>query len=283
MLKGLTFLPIIVFAAGLTLPAMADEAPNPETVVARVNGDEITLGHMIVAHAGLPQQYQQLPADVLYNAILDQLIQQAALTQVRSGDIPKHVRLSLENEQRSLLAADEIERVMAGAATDDRVQAAYEEAYADGFGAQEYDASHILVETEDEAKALKAEIDAGADFATLAQEKSTGPSGPNGGSLGWFADGAMVPEFQAAVAALQPGQVSAPVQTQFGWHVIKLNDTRKAAAPALDDVREELAQKIRQDAVEAKIEELTREAAIDRPTIEGLNPEILRDLDLVRN
>ncbi|MHA6264324.1 peptidylprolyl isomerase [Arenibacterium sp. CAU 1754] len=283
MLKGLTFLPSLALAATMALSVPAYAAPDAGTVVARVNGQEITLGHMIVAHATLPQQYQQLPPEVLFNAILDQLIQQSALNEAYTGDVPLHVQLSLENEKRSLIAAEEIEKIMSTAASDDQVRAEYDAKYADGFGGQEFNAAHILVETQEEATAIKAEIEAGADFAAVAKEKSTGPSGPNGGALNWFGLGAMVPEFETAVVALEPGQVSDPVQTQFGWHVILLNETRKAKAPSLDEVRGEIEDGLRQKAVEARIEELTSAATVERPEIEDLNPEILRNLDLIRN
>lgn len=284
MLKGLTFSLALALTAALALPGtVRAEEPDPETVVARVNGEEITLGHMILAHATLPQQYQQLPPDVLYNAILDQLVQQSVLKQAFQGEPPKHIVLSLENERRSLIAAQEIERIMQGAADEADVQAGYDAKYADGFGGDEFNASHILVETREDADGIKSELDEGADFAELAKQKSTGPSGPNGGALGWFGLGAMVPEFETAVVALEPGQISQPVQTQFGWHVILLNDTRKAKAPELDQVRAEIEAELRQKAVEERIAELTEQGEIEKPQIEDLNPEILRNLDLVRN
>ena len=283
MLKGLTFLSSLALATVLSLPAAVHAAPNADTVVARINGEEITLGHMIIAHATLPEQYQQLPAEVLYNAILDQLVQQTALKQSRTDDVPRQVTVSLENERRSLLAADVIEKIMAGAATDGSVQAAYDAKYADGFGDDEYHAAHILVETEEEATAIKAELAGGADFAAMAKEKSTGPSGPTGGDLGWFGIGSMVPEFETAVVAMESGQVSDPIQTQFGWHVIILNEKRKQTAPALDEVRDELTTELQQAAVEAKVGELTAAATIERPEIEGLKPEILQNLGLLQD
>lgn len=280
MPKGLTFLSAVAVCATLALPAAA-ETPDAGTVVARVNGEEITVGHMIVARASLPQQYQQLPVDTLYDAILDQLIQQSALQQSLGGTTPRHVELALDNERRSLLAAEAIEGIMATAASDADIQAAYDAEYGDGFGADEFNASHILVETEDEARALKAELDAGADFAELAKAKSTGPSGPSGGALGWFELGRMVPKFEDAVAALEPGQVSGPVQTKFGWHVILLNETRKTDAPALETVREDIAARLRQEAVKIRIDELVGASSIDRLEVDGLDPMILQDLDLV--
>lgn len=283
MRKGLTFLSAMALAGLLALPQPAAAQPHANTVVATVNGEEITIGHMIIARATLPQQYQQLPPQVLFDAILDQLIQQTALKQTLKGEVPRYVGLSLENEERSLLAADVIETVMQNAATEEELLAAYEDAYSDGDGGDEFNAAHILLENEEDAKAVKAELDAGADFATLAKEKSTGPSGPNGGALGWFSTGRMVPEFEEAVIGMRSGEISAPVQTQFGWHVILLNERRKTAAPEFEDVREELAAKIRQEAVEARVNELTAAAEIERPVIEDLDPVILQDLNLVRN
>ncbi len=283
MRKGLTYLSGLALAAALTLPMSATAEPHANTVVATVNGEEITIGHMIIARATLPQQYQQLPDDVLYDAILDQLIQQTSLKQELNGEVPKYVALSLENEARSLLAADVIEKVMENAASDEDLRTAYDEKYTDGTGGDEFNASHILVETEEDAADIRAELDAGADFATLARERSTGPSGPNGGELGWFGKGRMVPEFEEAVLAMGAGDVSDPVQTQFGWHVIKLNDRRTSAAPTFDEVREELATQMRQEAVEDRVLSLTTAATIERPEIEDLDPAILKDLDLVRN
>ncbi|WP_281708490.1 foldase protein PrsA [Phaeobacter italicus] len=283
MRKGLTFLSGLALATALTLPLQATAAPHADTIVATVNGEEITIGHMIIARATLPQQYLQLPDDVLFDAILDQLIQQTALKQQLNGEVPKYVELSLENESRSLLAADVIEKVMENAATEEEVRAAYEEQYSDGNGGDEFNASHILVESEEDAEEIRAELEEGADFATTARERSTGPSGPNGGELGWFTKGRMVPEFEEAVIALSAGEISAPVQTQFGWHVIKLNERRKSAAPEFAEIRDQLAAQIREEAVEESVRTLTTEAEIERPEIEDLDPAILKDLDLVRN
>ena len=283
MRKGLTFLPRVALAALLTLPLPVVAAPHANTVVAIVNGEEITLGHMILSRASLPTQYQQLPPDVLYEAILDQLIQQTALKQALHGEIPHYIELSLENEARSLLAADVIEMVMEKASSEADLLAAYEDAYSDGDSGDEFNASHILVETEDEANSVKMELDAGADFAALAKDRSTGPSGPSGGALGWFTKGRMVPEFEAAVLELRSGEISPPVQTQFGWHVIILKERRKTAAPEFEDEREELAHKLRNEAVETRVTELTTSAQIERPAIEDLDPAILQNLELVRD
>lgn len=119
MRKGLTFLRGTVMAACAALPLAAAAAPHANTVVASVNGEDITIGHMVMARENLPQQYKQLPDDVLYNAILDQLIQQTALKQQLHGEVPHYVQLSVENEQRAMLAADVIEMVMDKASSEE--------------------------------------------------------------------------------------------------------------------------------------------------------------------
>ena len=276
MQKPLTFLSSLALAAAVALPVAAQDEPGVDTVVATVNDTEITLGHMLVARATLPQQYQQLPDDVLFQGILDQLVQQTALADSFTGELPPRVTLSIENETRSLTAGEAIEGVMAEDVSDEELQAAYDAQYKDAEPEQEFNASHILVETKEEADAIKEELDGGADFAEVAKEKSTGPSGPGGGSLGWFGPGMMVPEFEEAVAGMEAGGVSEPVETQFGWHVIKLNETRTGEAPVLEDVREELETQVRQTKVQEAIESLTEAAEVDRSAAEGIDPTVLQ-------
>lgn len=264
--------------AAMALPATAQDA---NTVVATVNDVDITIGHMIVARATLPEQYQSLPDDVLFDGILEQLINQTLLEQSFEGDLPKRVTLSLENETRSLTAGEVLEDIMSEALTEDAVQALYDAQISEFEPNEEFNASHILVETEEEALAIIAEIAGGAEFAAVAREKSTGPSGPNGGNLGWFGVGAMVPSFEAAVVALEVGDVSAPVQTQFGWHVIILNEKRQTAVPELEAVRSELETGVREAAVASRIDALKEQANVERAELDGMDLAVLKDLSLV--
>lgn len=266
----------VVLAAGLAAPAMAQDA---DTVIAKVGDAEITLGHMIAAVSTLPQQYQQLPDETLFEGILDQLIQQNVLAQSVSQPT-KGTLLAIENQTSGLLAGEAIGLVAEAAVTDDAIAAAYEAAYGNAEPEQEFNASHILVETEEEAIAIKADLDGGADFAETAQAKSTGPSGPNGGNLGWFGKGMMVPEFETAVLGLEDGQVSDPVQTQFGWHVVKLNESRLKDGPDLAEVEGALREQIERDAIQAHIEGLMADAAVDRPEV-AIDPSLLRNQALV--
>ncbi len=269
-----------VLALGLALPASAQDGPTPETVVATVNGTDITLAHMVALRARLPQQYQQLPPDVLFSGILDQLVQQQLLADTEEGLSPGG-QVTIDNETRAILANQAIRSIAEGAVTDAALEAAYEAQFASAEPDTEYNASHILVETEEEALAIVEELEGGADFATLAQERSTGPSGPNGGNLGWFGAGAMVPAFEEAAVSLEPGTVSEPVETQFGWHVIQLNETRIAEAPPLDAVRAELAEEIQRAAIDAVIADLTEAGEVDRDAGDALDPSVLNDPALI--
>ncbi len=123
---------------------------------------------------------------------------------------------------------------------------------------------------------MKAEIDGGADFATVAKAKSSDGAAANGGDLGWFGLDAMVKPFADAIAAMKDGEVKGPVQTEYGWHVVKLIESRLAAAPTLDDVREELAGDMRQQAVESRVTETVAAAKVEK-TAEGIDPAVLKD------
>jgi peptidyl-prolyl cis-trans isomerase C len=269
-------------------PAAA-EAPadyDAETVLATVNGVDITLGHAIVMRDRLPQQYQGLSDDVLMQGIVDQLVDQTLLAAKESADPasdPLEVRLHLENERRGTLAAKAVQEAVGQDISEAEIEAAYEAEIADFQPGTEWNAAHILVENEEEAAALKAEIDGGADFAELARERSTDPgSGPNGGALGWFGPGQMVPEFETAVAGLEPGGVSEPVQSQFGWHVVKLEETRATTPPPLAQLRPEIENAIRQEKLEAELEALRTAAEIDRAEA-GPPPAAIRQSDLVKD
>lgn len=264
----------------LALPAAAQDSVDAGTVLATVGETEITLGHVIAMLTVLPPEYQGLPDNVLFDGLLEQLVQQEVLAAVAEQDIGLTERLGLENERRAFLAATLIERVGNTPIAAADLQAAYDAQFGSVGPITEYNASHILLDTEDDAQAVIAALAEGADFAELARERSTGPSGPNGGALGWFTAGMMVPTFEQAVFSLSVGEVSAPVETQFGWHVILLNETRDQAPPAMEDVRAELEDGLRRARVEATMQELTAAAEITRSAIE-IDPAVIRDLDLL--
>ena len=130
---------------------------------------------------------------------------------------------------------------------------------------------------------MKSALDDGADFAETARERSTGPSGPNGGELGWFGPGMMVPEFEAAVLTLEPGDVSDPVQTQFGWHIVTLNESRETPLPTLDDLRAELTTDIQQANLNALVEQLSEGVEITLPEEGQFDFSLIQNLELLED
>ena len=279
MTKHTRFAPVLAMLAALSAPAWA-EGETAETVVATVNGTQITLGQMIALRETLPPQYQSLPDDVLFTGILEQLIQQEALRQSVTDLSPRH-QAALENDERGYISGVAIESIIVSAVTDEALQAAYDARFADAEPQTEYYASHILVETLEEAETLKAELAAGAEFADLAKAHSidTG-SGSVGGELGWFGLGVMVKPFEDAVVAATVDEVAGPVETDFGHHLILVTETRIAENPSLDQIREELATEIENAAIEARVKELTDAATITRDG-DGLDPALLRNSALI--
>jgi len=265
----------LAIMAVLAGPAIA-EGETAATVMASVNGVDITLGQMIAMRESLPQEYQSLPPDVLFDGILEQLIQQEALRQSVTELSPRH-KANVENDTRGYVSGVAIESVVLSAVTDEALQAAYDTRFKDAAPMTEYNAAHILVETVEEAEAIKAELAAGADFAELAKTRSidTG-SGAAGGDLGWFGLGVMVKPFEDAVVAAKVGEVAGPITSDFGQHLVLVKETRIAANPTLDQMRDELASEIEAAAVEAKVKELTDAATITRPG-EGLDPTLLNN------
>lgn len=270
---------VAVFGLAWGMPVAAQDAA---TVVASVNGTEITLGHMAALRAQLPEQYLQLPDEMLFNSILEQVIQQTALSQQATGLVTRRDELVLENDRRAYLAGLVLQDAVREAVTDEALQKAYDAKYANAPQGTEYKAAHILVATEDEAKELKSQLDGGADFAELARQHSTDGAAQGGGDLGWFGLGMMVKPFEEAVVALTPGQIGGPLQTQFGWHLIKLDETRVASAPALAAVRAELASEIEQKTLEERIKAAGEGADVVK-SAEGIDPAVLRSPTLFGN
>lgn len=274
MLKSLFAATALVSAA---LPALAQDA---DTVVAKVNGEAITLGQMIAMRQGLDAQTTQgLPDSALWDLMLDQMIRQTAVAQ-EAAPLSKRDAAAIEIEKRAYLAGAVLEKVAGADPTEAELKAAYDHA----FGGQttpktEYNAAHILVKTKEEAEAIEKDLKGGADFGKLAEERSTDNSGPNKGDLGWFQPEQMVEPFANAVKALKKGEVSAPVETQFGWHVIKLIDSREVTPPKFEEVKEQLAVQVRRDKVQTAIEKRVAESKVEKT--EGLAPDLLNKTDLL--
>lgn len=172
-------------------------------------------------------------------------------------DKEQRFALALEIERLQLLSSLAIQNaVQTRKPSDEDLQKAYEERYGKDKRI-EYRARHILVKTEEEGKKLVEELKGGADFTELAKTHSIGPTGKDGGELPWFGAGQMVQPFTDATAALKPGEyTSAPIQTQFGWHIILLEETRESNPPTLDEVKKELTMALQQNTLGAYIAEL---------------------------
>lgn len=205
-------------------------------VVATVNGEEIRGSDVAMLFSSLPAQYRQSTIDTIYPRLVESLVDRKLLAQAarREGladtaEVKRRLAYFTDETLQNAFFAHRVEAKL----TEERLRAAYETMIAARQPDVEVRARHILLEGEEEAKAVIAELEAGADFAELAKRKSTGPSGANGGDLGYFTQAKMVPAF-----ALEKGAITtAPVETRFGWHVIKVEDRRETPPPSFEDVR----------------------------------------------
>lgn len=227
-----------VAAAVIALAAVA--VARAETVVATINGAPVTETDLSVAIADLDQQFAQLPEDQRRAAALSAIIEirllAAEAEEKGFGEGDGFGRRMELLRQRALHSAY-IDHEVAAKVTDEAVRARYDEQVASATPAEEVRARHIIVATEEEAAAIIAELDAGGDFEEIAKEKSTDGAAAQGGDLGYFGPGRMVPEFEQAAFAMEVGSYSKePVQTQFGWHVLKVEDKRSQQPPAFDQV-----------------------------------------------
>lgn len=236
-------------------------------VLAVVNGTNITQRDLDSAIDQLPPNVRAMPMDQLKEPLMNTLIE----TQLLASEGSK---IGLDDDQEFLhqlarfkifsLREAYVAHVQEEAITDEALQAAYDEAVEEQELTKEVSASHILLETEDEAKEVIAQLLGGADFASLAEEKSIGPSSSNGGSLGFFKKNAMVEPFAVAAFNLEVGAITEePVQTQFGWHVIKVDEIKEVDAPPFQSMRAQIEQNLSQETMEAKIEALRAAAEIE--------------------
>ena len=264
----------LAVAAGLTGHVVAQDATSDETtVLARVNGEEITRADLDEVIARLGPQAQQAPLQLVFDQVMDRLISQQLLGAAGRADglaDDTEVQARMLEVQDVIIQQIYMERFLADQVTDEAVKARYDETIGSQAPDVEVQASHILVSDEAAANEIIAELAAGADFATLAQEKSEGPSASRGGDLGYFRRGDMVPPFAEAAFALEPGETTqTPVQTQFGWHVILLVDRRDVVQPTLEESRDQITQQIQQESIATLLSELRAEATIERFGLDG--------------
>src|SRR4051812_45890374 len=273
-------------AGGLVVALLAGSALRAEDanpVLAKVNGAEIRASDLALAEEELGASLAQMdPAsrkDNVLSFLIDMKIvsKEAEDKKIADRDDFK-TRLAFARDR---LLMDNLLAVEGkGATTDENMKKVYEEAAKQISGEQEVHARHILVETEDQAKKIESDLKKGADFAEVAKKESKDPGASDGGDLGFFTKDQMVPEFSAAAFGLEPGKISDPVKTQFGWHVIKVEEKRTRQAPAFEQVKPQIetyvVRKAQADYV-AKLRQAAKVERLDKP--EDAKPEAAKPAD----
>ena len=243
-----------------------DSDIDEKQIIARVDGEDILLEDVLKLAGNLPPQYQAQFAQiypVLVRRVIDfRLAGKAGRAEGLGED--EEVKARVAEARNRAIREVYLERRVEARLTDDAVNQAYAKYLEDNPPQTEQRASHILLETEEEAREIIVKLNEGADFAELAKENSTGPSAAQGGDLGYFAADQMVPEFADAAAKLQPGDHSTePTKTQFGWHVIKVVDRREIPQAAFADVENQLREDLAREAVEAVLADLRAGATVE--------------------
>jgi len=257
---------MVLTAASVNAQDTAAEESAEGDVVAVVNGKNINESDLIAFIQQLPPQIQS-QVQLLMPQILDQLVNNALTTEAGrdaglAGD--EEVQQRVAKIEDLIIGQTYLQRQLDERVTDDKLEAAYQAYLTENPPERQLKARHILVATEEEAKDVIAALDGGADFAELAKERSTGPSGASGGELPPFKAGEMVPAFSDAAFAMEVGTHSKePVKTQFGYHVIKLEDSTLSEPPAKSELESQLRDQLAQKAVEEIYAELREGAEID--------------------
>src|SRR6202165_2276908 len=246
------------------LPVRAEDA-NP--VLAKVNGTEIRQSDVALAEEELGPSLAQMDPATKKDNVLSFLIDMKIVSKAAED---KKVENSEEFKKRLAFTRNRLlmDSLLAtegkAATTDEAMKKVYEDASKQITGEQEVHARHILVETEDEAKSIKEELSKGADFAELAKKKSKDPGASDGGDLGFFTKDQMVPEFSSVAFALEPGKISDPVKSQFGWHIIKVEEKRNRQAPAFEQVKGQIETYVTRKAQADYVAKLREAAKVER-------------------
>ena len=263
IVSTLLFAALVVFSVPVA-PVLGAEDP----VVATVNGEDIHLAEVKGAYKNLPQQYQQVPFETIFAGLIDSLIDaQLATADARTKKIHenKEFKEQMAQVERQLLQRMMLNLVVKEGVSDAAVMARYDAAAKELAASEQVSARHILLKTEDDAIAVIAELKKGGDFVELAKKKSTGPSAATGGDLGFFGKGQMVPVFEKIAFALKKGEYTeTPVKSQFGWHVIKVEERRLSAPPSFEDSQTEISRQMAKDYVFELMEKLRESAEISR-------------------
>jgi peptidyl-prolyl cis-trans isomerase C len=267
VMRPLSLAAAILMLGGAALAA--PPAPADDPVVARVNGAEVHRSEVAAAQRLLPEEYQQVPLEQIYPQLLNQVVTGRLLAEAgrkaKLADDPEVKKRTAQAQDR-IIQDVYINRAVEAGMSDAKLHELYDKQPAK----EEVSARHILVGSEDEAKAIIAQLDKGADFATLAKEKSTDPAKDTGGDLGFFSRDGMVPEFADAAFKLGKGEYTkTPVHTSYGWHVIKLDDRRTAPKPSFEESKDELTGELARSIVMDKAKALRDAAKIETFALDG--------------
>ena len=245
-------------------------------IVANVNNEDISLETMIHAMNELPPEIQSQPFMSYYEDLLERVIDIKLFAQEGKKmklDEEPSVRAAIDFVIEKVLMQAFLSKYVQENIKEENIKASYSNFIADETSREEIKASHILMDTESEAIDVINMLNDGDDFAELAKNKSTGPSGPSGGDLGWFKRGQMVPPFEKAAFSLNKNEITQrPVQTQFGWHVIKIFDKRIPEAPSYENMKSKLIQDLERKIVSKKIQDLRNDALIEKLSSSELEP-----------
>lgn len=267
----------LVALTGMTLPALAEDAKDP--VIAKIDGVEVTQSDLKLAIENLDPQLAQLPEDQKKLAALSTVIDAKVIAEKAraekiedTAEFKNRLEFILDRELHNAY----FKKHVVDTITDADIKARYDAEVAKLPPVEEVRARHILVKTEDEAKTVIKELGEGKDFAELAKAKSTDPNKSDGGDLGYFKKGMMVPEFEKAAFEMKKGDVSkTPIKTQFGFHVIKVEDKRNAPPPEFDQVKDQVKQIVLRDKY-MEVLKATKAAAkieVDDPDLKKLYDE----------
>jgi peptidyl-prolyl cis-trans isomerase C len=252
--------------------SQAKETPaGDEMVVATVNGNKILKKDVSMAMKTL--QVKDADSEKVFPMIVDQIINEKLIdSETTKANIEKDPEFQkrLEATKAQLIKTAYIEKYLKDKLTDSAVKAEYEKFKSENKGKEEIHARHILVPSEEEAKQVIKDLDAGKKFVDLAKSRSSGPAAQNGGDLGYFTKEEMIPEFSNVAFNTKKGTyTSAPVKTQFGWHVIMVEDKRSRVVPAMKEVEVAIKNKLGQTALEKLVKDLRSKAEIVLYTAEG--------------
>ena len=253
----------------------ANQAQNIP-IVANVNNEDISLETMIHAMNELPPEIQSQPFMSYYEDLLERVIDIKLFAQEGKKmklDEEPSVRAAIDFVIEKVLMQAFLSKYVQENIKEENIKASYSNFIADETSREEIKASHILMDTESEAIDVIKMLNDGDDFVELAKNKSTGPSGPSGGDLGWFKRGQMVPPFEKAAFSLNKNEITQrPVQTQFGWHVIKIFDKRIPEVPSYEIMKSKLIQDLERKIVSKKIQDLRNDALIEKLSSSELEP-----------